>query len=233
MEDSDTVFDLRAMNGSRRTQYDTFWDNCESFLNEDISVAVNDRRHGNITHLARAISIRDFVEQVKQRCPEGTLIPSNEWVRLQFWPKTPSAVKSLHYTGRFKLKFMVQQRQWRHQHIDAHYAAACYRYMREYALIVRDYSSFVSIDDKHKIKVSEPGYPIAAAERGKRVLVREDEFLTVGDHDFSKFGLIPSVVFVMNIPEVISDSWFSGMYVYKSLLCMLSLAHKKHVGGIL
>jgi hypothetical protein len=92
----------------------------------DISTAVDDRRHGTITHLARAISIRDFVDQVKQRYPEGTLIPSNEWFRLQFWPKTPSTLRSLHYTGRFKLKFMVQQRQWRHQHIDAHYAAACF-----------------------------------------------------------------------------------------------------------
>ena len=39
------------------------------------------------------------------------MIPSIEWFRLQFWPKTPSSYKSLQYTGRFKLKFMVQQRQ--------------------------------------------------------------------------------------------------------------------------
>ncbi len=180
------------------------------FLNDEISDAVDDRRHGTITHLARAISIRDFVDQVRQRCPEGTLIPSSEWVRLQFWPKTPSAMKSLHYTGRFKLKFKVQQRQWRHQHVDSHYAAACFRYMKEYAITIRNYCTFVSIDDKHKIKVGEPGYPVAAAERGRQVLVREDEFLTVGDHDFTKFSLILSVVFLINIPEEIADSWYSG-----------------------
>ncbi len=214
MEDSDIVFDLRALNGKQSGQYDAFWDECGRFLNEDIAVAVDDRRHGKITHLARAISIRDFVEQIKHRCPEGTLIPSNEWVRLQFWPKTPSAKKSIHYTGRFKLKFMVQQRQWRHNHIDSHYAAACYRYMREYAISVRDYCTFVSLDDKHKIQVGEPGYPVAAAERGRRVLVREDEFMTVGDHDFTKFSIIPSVVFIIDVPEEISESWFTGMYKY-------------------
>lgn len=63
MEDSDIIFDLRAHNGrSGATQYDVFWDECQKFLNEE--EAVDDRRHGVITHLARAISIRDFVDQV-------------------------------------------------------------------------------------------------------------------------------------------------------------------------
>ena len=101
---------------------------------------------------------------------------------------------------------MVQQRQWRYDHPDAHYAAACYRYMREYALILREVCSFVSLDDKHKIKVGEPNNPVAAAERAQRVIVRSDEFFTVGDHDFTRFSLIPSVVFILKIPEEISDS---------------------------
>ena len=92
--------------------------------------AVDDRRHGLITHLSRAISIRDFIEQVQQHCPQNTLIPSNEWVSLQFWPKTPSLTQILHHTGRFKLKFMIQQRQCRHHHMDAHYASACFCYER-------------------------------------------------------------------------------------------------------
>ena len=123
IEDPDVVFDLRALNGKDRSQYDDFWNECQKFLQADISVAVDERQHGQICHLSRAISIRDFVEQVKQRCPEGTLIPSCEWVRLQFWLKTRSSIRS----RCFKLKFMVQQRQWRHQHIDSHYAAACFR----------------------------------------------------------------------------------------------------------
>ena len=226
MEDADIVTDLRALNGKKRTQYDTFWSECENFLSED--AAVDDRRHGNITHLARAISIRDFVEQVKQCCPDGTLIPSDEWVRLQFWPKTASKSRLLHHTGRFKLKFMVQQRQWRHEHVDSHYAAASFRYMhsmshnyyaalffrymREYAIMLREFCTFISLDDKHKIKIGEPGYPVAAAERGRRVPVREDEYFTVGDHDFTKFSLVPSVVFLINVPEEITDSWYTGIY---------------------
>ena len=128
MEDSDIVFDLRPLNGKERSQYDTFWFECHKFLNNDVTDAVDDQRHGTITHLAHAISVRVFVEQVKHHCPKETLFPSCEWVQLQFWPKRPSIVKSLHHTGRFKLEFMVPQRQWRHQHLDSHYAAACFRY---------------------------------------------------------------------------------------------------------
>ena len=35
---------------------------------------------------------------------------------------------------------------------------------------VKEHSMFVCLDDKHKIKVGEPGFPVAAAERGRQVL---------------------------------------------------------------
>ena len=105
---------------------------------------------------------------------------------------------------------MVQQRQWRHSHIDAHYAAAIFRYMREYALELREYCAFICLDDKHKLKVGEPNCPVAAVKRGRGVPVRANQFLTVADHDFTKFGLVPSVVLVNDIPEEISGSWYRG-----------------------
>ena len=78
--------------------------------------------------------------------------------------------------------------------------------------MLRKYCTFISLDDKHKIKIGEPGYPVAAAERGRRVPVREDEYFTVGDHDFTKFSLVPSVVFLINVSEEITDSWYTGIY---------------------
>ena len=75
---------------------------CEKYINEN--TAVNDRRHGNVTHLAIALSVRDFVEQVKSRCSSEVPIPSLEWVRLQFWPKTPNSKAALHHTGRLQVK---------------------------------------------------------------------------------------------------------------------------------
>ena len=83
--------------------------------------------------------------------------------------------------------------QIRLQHIDGHYCAASYRYMREFSIKFKALCTFVSSDDKHKVKVGDPGFPLAAAERGKQVIVGPDQTMAVGDHDFSKSTITPSV----------------------------------------
>ena len=183
---------------------------CQAFLQEGVGTAVDDRRHKEVVHLARAISVRDLRSQVQAKCPDGTKIPSISWIRLQFCPKTPHSRTRMHYTGKFNVRFMVQARQFRKSHIDAHYAAAIFRYEREMSLLFRDKSVFVSLDDKHRIKIGEPGYPVSAVERGKRVMVTQNTSFEVGDHDFTKFSLVPSVCFVIDIPDTIEGSWYTG-----------------------
>ena len=63
--------------------------------------------------------------------------------------------------------------------------------MREFAISVQDLAVFVSLNDKHRIKIGEPNYPVAAAERGRRVLVGPNETFEVADHDFTKFQSFP------------------------------------------
>ena len=106
---------------------------------------------------------------------------------------------------------MVQHRQWRMQHEDSHYAACIFRYMREYAVRCQRFSRFVSLDDKHKVKVGHPGSPVAAAERGRQVLVHSSSSFQVGDHDFTNMSITPSVSFVVDIPENINESWYDGL----------------------
>ena len=43
---------------------------------------------------------------------------------------------------------------------------------------------FACIDDKHRVKVGEPNFPVAAVERGKKVIVSLNETFLVGDYDF-------------------------------------------------
>lgn len=76
--------------------------------------------------------------------------------------------------------------------------------------MVREHSIFVCLDDKHKIKIGEPQFPVAAAERGRRVPVANNQSFQAGDHDFTKFGIIPSVIFIIDIPENVEDSWYTG-----------------------
>ena len=60
--------------------------------------------------------------------------------------------------------------------------------------------------------MGEPDCPVACAERGRRIPVQSDETFVVADHDFTKSGVIPSVIFRIDIPEEISGSWYHGKY---------------------
>ena len=213
MEDPDIVTDFRELQKGKASKFDRFWDECTRFLQEEVGLAVDDRRHSQITHIAHALSVRDLREQVASRCPADTPIPSRSWIALQFWPRNAHAKARAHYTGRFAVKYMIQARQFRKEHEDSHYAAAIFRYQREYAIMLRDASLFICMDDKHRLKIGEPNYPVAAVERGRRVLVSRNQSFEVADHDFTKFSLIPSVSLVVDIPEDVSGSWYTGQVV--------------------
>ena len=210
LEEPGLIYDLRQLYPGRASLYDTFWEKAEEFLEEDIGTAVDDRRHTQVVHLAKAISIRDLREQVSNRCQPDTPIPSDEYIRLQFLPRRKNTKTAEYYTGKLDVKRMVQQRQWRKSHEDSHYCACIFRYMREYALLMRELSALVCMDDKHRVKVGEPSCPVAATERGRQVIVHGKSVFQVADHDFTRFSIIPSVVFEVNIPDSIAGSWYNG-----------------------
>jgi len=95
MEDPDIVPDLRVHNAGRKAIFDAFWSACEQVLQEQLGLAVDDDRHGDVQHMACVVSVRDLWQQAKRLCPEGTPVPSPEWLRLQFWPKSKHAKVSL------------------------------------------------------------------------------------------------------------------------------------------
>ena len=111
----------------------------------------------------------------------------------------------------WKLSTWYKKQLFRKFHPDEHYCAALFRYQRELAVKYRDLSTFICIDDKHRIKIGEPGYPVAAAERGCQVIMYEKETFAVGDHDFTKFSIIPSVVLDVEIPDKFEGSWYTGL----------------------
>lgn len=107
---------------------------------------------------------------------------------------------------------MVHKRLFRKFHPDEHYCAALFHSdQHELAVKYRDLSTFICIDNKHRIKIGETGYPVAAAERGHQVIVYEKETFAVGDHDFMKFSIIPSVVLDVEIPNKFEGSWYTGL----------------------
>ena len=125
-EDSDLILDLRTENDGKPEKFMDFLEQCQKYIDAKVETVVDDRRHdeftGNdvVTHLATAMSINDFHEKVAESCSESIAIPSVQWLHLQFWPRRTNAAFATRQKGRLKLKFMIQERQFRKNHVDSH-----------------------------------------------------------------------------------------------------------------
>lgn len=115
------------------------------------------------------------------------------------------------------------------------------------ALKYKDHTQFMCQDDKCKVDVGEPGLPVAAVDRGKKVgfftsgnlvavlcvnrflvslwfdiviqfSVAEGDSFLVADHDCTRSSLTPSVTFHINIPDNINQGWYDGK-VHVGLKC--------------
>ena len=84
---------------------------------------------------------------------------------------------------------MVQKWQVRVNHVDTKYCATFFKYLCEFAVQHKELATLISLDDKHKIKCGEPSYPVAAAERGNKVVTGKNQIMSVGDHDFTKLNI--------------------------------------------
>ncbi|CAG8621838.1 11761_t:CDS:2, partial [Scutellospora calospora] len=71
---------------------------------------------------------------------------------------------------------------------NTHYASAIFHYKKEFA----------------------PEFPVAAVERGKKVVVSRNTIFAVANHDYTKTGIIPSVTMICNIPESINSDFYAG-----------------------
>ncbi len=107
----------------------------------------------------------------------------------------------MNFTGRFKVQYKIQIRQLR---FDDHYAAAIFKYMREYSILFRGDCTLVFSDDKSKINVGELGALVSTGVRGKKTLAPVASDLSALDHDMQSLSsLIPSVTMFCDIPESI------------------------------
>ena len=205
----DLVVDMRHLNKGRPgNTFDQFFDVLEKEV--ESFVAADERRH-NVEHISQYLSVRDLIEQVKQKLPDDTPIPSEATVLLAFVPKNSHAKVSKLYKGRVPLRLKVQTRQLRASHADDHYCAALFKYMKQYAVKHRDEIKFVCMDDKSKIDFGEPGMFSSSGVRGKKSIVPMNSSLSCLDHDVqSKGSLTPSVVLDVDIPNSVEETFYQG-----------------------
>ena len=203
----DIICDLRENNGAV-PKYDKFWDIVSEYV--ESKTAIDDRRHtmeedGDlVVSMALATCYSDLYRQcvkIAMANDPPVDVPSKAWFLLQFWPTSKSLSALTNYTGRFKVKRMVQARLLRKNNPDSHYCNAIYSFLKERAVQHSESTAMISADAKCKISVGEPDFPLASVSRGKGVIVGKNQTFKVGDHDFSKSSLIPDAILVHTIPD--------------------------------
>ena len=138
--------------------------------------------------MSKFFSVRDLIEKVKARIPEGSPILSVSTVIHSFTPPNMHAKTAQYYNGKINLKFTIQRRQLRAYHSDAHWCNALFRYLREMAIMYRGECVLLSCDDKAKVDFGEPGAVLSTGVRGKKRLIPTTSILGALDHYVSQKG---------------------------------------------
>lgn len=113
-EDASILVDLRHLPPDKKQDtFKVFFAETEKYLSEEVGVAVQERRHGEELYLAKAVSLKDLHQRIKERVPDDTAIPSVKWLRYQFQPLNPRANTAKYFKGKMNIKMMVQKRQVR------------------------------------------------------------------------------------------------------------------------
>lgn len=182
VDDPDIVLDFRKANEDpRSTIFDAFW----QVLQAELLLAADDRQHGETLHMPLAISVRHLCQK-RLHGTEMPVVPSEEWIRLQFWPL-------YHYSGRFQVKFGVQIRQLRKDHPDQHYVSTLLQYVRHFSVLMHDVATYMSVDDKAIVPVGEPKAPVSTGVRGhnRSLVPAVGPQLEALDHDFHLHEILP------------------------------------------
>ena len=129
------IVDLQKKN----PKYDEFWDVVADHISE--KTAVDDRHHSAssteeqnvVVNMAFTLSYADMYKTCIQIAQEKNInaVPPYLWFMLQFWLTSKSTSKLLHYTGRFRVRHVVQACILRKTNPDADYARAVYSFLKK------------------------------------------------------------------------------------------------------
>jgi len=183
--DDDFIADLRQIgNNGGKTKFTVFFAELKKMLEEKNMIATQDRRHSTIPHLAVQtggrqrlatdangfapdfISVRHLREEVTQRVPEGTPIPSESTVLMAFCHPNPTVKAAQRYTGCVGISYTTQSRQLHKFHLDFHHQNNSRKMGRQFCAMYRP--TRLEVDDKAAINVGEPEQPLQAVARNRK-----------------------------------------------------------------
>jgi hypothetical protein len=212
LDDWEMVEELKAeMKGDPKgSLYDVFWEELDKLLHEQAILTAEQNRQDDLSRVAIDITYAALRREVEKRVPAGTNIPSEKWFDLQFFPANIESRQALNHTGRYAVKKKVQTRTMRKQSPDAPYGLESWRQMKAMAVMWGENAVMCCQDDKTKVPVGEPNNPVAATSVPGKAPQRLEKQHGALDHDVSKFSIVPSANFFIDIPDSVQGSFYMG-----------------------
>jgi hypothetical protein len=211
-----------------RSKFEPFWSAMRAVVNRDINAGAQERRHDQRAFASDFVSINDLIKRTKKYMQDAgagasePLIPSAEFVRIQFSPSKPFAAAQANFTSMIPLVRKIQTRTLRQKHEDTHYVSAQWCIIREWVVHLRSQCEefdcqirVASTDDKSKVPVGEPGRRVASGVRprghGRIVSTGDSQAdLAAMDHDQYKANATPSVSLFIDVPIMSAESFYAG-----------------------
>ena len=219
-EDPDFIFDMRHFNGSEVK----FKDFLEEFRSTVQDYMVEDRgRHEQqydgtvISKVSFGFSMKQIFKQICQKMEEkypGCQMPQSEAFLYRYLiPRTRAAsYAACRSEALIPLKLSMQQKVIEKPNVDAHFNAAQYKYLKNYAVELGDeVVCMIGWDDKTGVDVGEPQQPTAAIQHGGKSWAHSDVTVGEGQHSFHKTNLCPSVRLIHDIPPSMDGSFYRGL----------------------
>ena len=211
----DSILSDICFNNHRNLPFDDFLAIAEKEIEKMQATAVDDCCHAEktaegeiILNMFLAVSARQLyeicVKETKNNCiKENTPLLSR--FRFQFWPKKLLDKCCCELHRMYESEIHEQQRYIRKFSPDNQYCAPLYAYVRCLAVQFKEYSAFVSMDDKCKRKC-------------KQVIVARGTVCQAPDHDMTCITLVPTIALTLDIPDNVDKSWYRGIpHVYLTI----------------
>lgn len=204
---------------SESGRFNNFWKAVEKVLNEEDLTVAEERRQTETTWISpHCTSLKNLHSACCQKMLEmfplekENLIPSYEYFRLQFTPRSTHSNVSKRYYSRFDIKFGIQKRTLRKAHIDQHYACKQWKLVKEFGCMYNENTLQVFWDDKAQIPVGFLNTPSSTLPRQRGVLMvgLGERGLVATDHDNIPQHITPSVSIKLTPPSTLSGDWYTG-----------------------
>ena len=156
---------------------------------------------------------RAVCDKVKIKLPDCPLPKSEAMISRYLIPRTKAAAESAcRSEPLIPLKLAMQQKVIEKPNVDAHYNAAQYKYLREFAVkLGPELVSLVGWDDKTGVDVGEKEQPTVATQHAGKSWVHQERKVAEGQHSFHKTNLTPSVRLVHEIGDSVDKSFYRGL----------------------